>query len=290
MVQIRNVGDKAHKSLALSLRKLYLVVKSDRTLKIMIGVIIVAGLLIGLSGQFIQPIKTTQTYSEQMYKPSNVLQPSNQKLNLYALAPDYPIYITIDDSQNTLLDYQVYFVNDTNMAIGLGPATLLAQGQISGTTNLVIPHTIYHMTYRLVLEPVDSPSFMNTVTYTQTTFQYPQSNYYLLASGITLTIAGIVMVGVKIILISSDREKYLSQLKFKDIEDSLVLFNDHNIRRTTEFQLPWFANVLLGILFCALGFTLFGRQFILTWIGLVLIIAGIIFILNGFARLLTKRV
>lgn len=289
---IRNATVAGHNRLRLNTRKLFLIIRADRSLKILIVIIILGSLLMGLSGHFIQPYKTTQTYTEQMYSyriEHNGLNYPNQKLNLYALAPNYPIYITVDDSQHTLLSYQVYFINDTNNAIGIGPATLIEQGQISDTTTFVIPHTIYHMTYRLELESPGLPAFTNTVTYEQTTFLYPSSNYYLLIPGILMAVAAILMFGGKIISISSDRERYLSQLKFKDPKDASIVLDQGTRNGNTDFRFPWFANVLLGILLCSGGFTIFGRQYILTWIGIALIIAGVSFILNGIVRLLSKR-
>lgn len=288
-----SIGETRRGSFGLSFKRFMLIIKADRTFQILIAVIILATLFIGLSGHFIQPYKSTQTYSDQMYKyrvERNGLNYPNQNLNIYALAPNYPVYITIEDSQHTVLDYQLFFVNDTNLAMGMGPTTLLAQGQISNTTTLVIPHTIYHMTYRLHLDSPGLPQFVNTVTYTQTIFQYPPANYYLLVPGIILALAGIVILGVKIITIGNDREEYLSKLKFKNPNDAYILQEKAGLPRHARIQFPWYAYSLFGVLLCAIGFTIFGTQFILTWIGGALIIAGIVFILNGIVRKLSRRI
>ncbi len=287
------IWETDHRSLKLSLKKFYLILRADHSLKILIAILLAAAILIGLSGYYIPPYKTTQTYSDQMYKyqiEKNGLNYPNQNLNLYALAPGYPITITIEDSQHTVLDYKLYFINDTGLAMGLGPTTLIQSGQISDTTTLVIPHTIYHMTYRLYLDSPGLPEFKNTVTYTQTLFLYPPANYYLLIPGILLGLAGIVMVGSMLISINSDKDKYYSGLKFKDPKDAYIVQSLGRSSRATYFRFPWYANIFFGILSSAVGFTLFGNSLIfLTWAGIILIIAGVSLILNGVVRHFTNR-
>lgn len=281
------IWETDHRSLKLSIRKLFLILRADKSLSILIAIFVMAGLLLGFSGHFISPYVSQETYSDHMYSYQvmpNGLNYPNQKLNIYALAPNYPIYLTIQDNQHILFDYSIYFINDTGNAVGFGPTTLLYSGQITNTTSLVLPHTIYHMTYRLVLEASGLPSFDTIVTYTQTVYLYPPSNYYLLIPGIMMALVGVVLTGSKIMNIASDKDKYYSNLKFKDPHDAYIVQNLGRSSRASYYRYPWYTTIFFGLISCAAGFIIFGRQFILSWFGIILIIIGISLMLNGLIR------
>lgn len=282
-----------HSSLKLTFRKMAILFRGDKSLRILVVLFLLAASLIGLSGHYIQPYITQQSYTMKMYSyqiEHNGLNYPNQNLNIYAMAPDYPIYITILDSQHTVLDYTVYFINDTNNAVGFGPTTLMFSGQISDTTTIVIPHTIYHMTYRLHLDSPGFPAFVNYVNYTQTVSLTPPANYFLLIPGVVLALAGMVILGAKLITVTSDKDKYYSSLDLENPEDEYVLMNlGRRSPSRISFRQTWYGNIILGFASCALGFTIFGRGVLLSWFGVIFVILGIALLLNGMILYFSHR-
>ncbi len=273
------------------LQKSFVVIKGDRNLQVIIAVLIAGAILLSLSEYDIQPYITKTTFQDNLYSyqiERNGLSYPNDKLNIYAMAPNYPIYITIDDSQHLTLDYNVYLVNDTGQAIGYGPSTFLFGGQITNTTNLVINNTIYHMTYRLTVSAPGLSSFNIPVTVTQTETLIPPANYWILIPGVILMLAGMVSIGMKMMSISSDVEKYYSKLNLKNKRDIDIISVRRYSSLSKQTSYENFLSIVIGLSICALGFVVFGHQFLLSWIGIILVIAGISLFLNGLIRLSTR--
>ena len=291
MVHSVKVREKRKLQPIQNLKKSFVIIKGDRTLQIIIAVLIAGAILLSFSEYDIQPYVTKTTFQDTLYSyqiERNGLNYPNDKLNVYAMAPNYPIYITIDDSQHLTLDYNVYLVNDTGQAIGYGPATLLFGGQITNTTNLVINNTIYHMTYRLTISAPGLSSFNIPVTVTQTETLYPPANYWILIPGVILMLAGMISIGMKMMSISSDVEKYYSKLNLKKKKDIDIISVKRYSNQSKPTSYENFLSIVIGLSICALGFIVFGHQFLLSWIGIILIIAGISLFLNGLIRLSTR--
>ena len=291
MVHSVKVREKRKLQPIQNLKKSFVIIKGDRTLQIIIAVLIAGAILLSFSEYDIQPYVTKTTFQDTLYSyqiERNGLNYPNDKLNVYAMAPNYPIYITIDDSQHLTLDYNVYLVNDTGQAIGYGPATLLFGGQITNTTNLVINNTIYHMTYRLTISAPGLSSFNIPVTVTQTETLYPPANYWILIPGVILMLAGMISIGMKMMSISSDVEKYYSKLNLKKKKDIDIISVKRYSNQSKPTSYENFLSIAIGLSICALGFMVFGHQFLLSWIGIIFVIAGISLLLNGLIRLSTR--
>ena len=291
MVHSVKVREKRKLQPIQNLKKSFVIIKGDRTLQIIIAVLIAGAILLSFSEYDIQPYVTKTTFQDTLYSyqiERNGLNYPNDKLNVYAMAPNYPIYITIDDSQHLTLDYNVYLVNDTGQAIGYGPATLLFGGQITNTTNLVINNTIYHMTYRLTISAPGLSSFNIPVTVTQTETLYPPANYWILIPGVILMLAGMISIGMKMMSISSDVEKYYSKLNLKKKKDIDIISVKRYSNQSKPTSYENFLSIVIGLSICALGFMVFGHQFLLSWIGIIFVIAGISLLLNGLIRLSTR--
>ena len=148
------IRSRRFKGGASQFRKFFLIMKADRHLQLAVLLILAGGLLIGFSSQFIPPFVSQESYTIQMTNnPHNAGGGLAQveELNIYAESPNYPIYININDSQQQTISYQIYFVNDTNLAVGFGPQKLIESGQFNGPVTLTIPNTVYHMSYLLKL-------------------------------------------------------------------------------------------------------------------------------------------
>ena len=207
-----------------------------------------------------------------------------EELNIYAESPNYPIYININDSQQQTISYQIYFVNDTNLAVGFGPQKLIESGQFNGPVTLTIPNTVYHMSYLLKLSSPDNSYFLVPVTYSQTVYQYPPANYYLLAPGIIAMLMGVIFIGAGLINIHSDKERYYAHLKLENSEIEYLFRQSRQLG-----TLPWIGKVVLGPFLAAIGFVLFGNGFLLSWVGIVLILVGIAIMLNGIIQKISAR-
>jgi hypothetical protein len=264
---------RRYKGGASQIRKLLLILKADRRLQAALILIIVGGLLTGFSSEYIPPFVSHQTYTVQMNNyPHDGIKNYSPNLNLYAEAPNYPIYLNIDDSQHAKIFYEVYYAT----AIGYGTKTPIMNGSISSPYTITISNTVYQKYYILYLSAPNNTYFQVSVTLSQTVYQYPPANYYMLAPGIMAILIGMVLVGASFIRIHSDKLKYYSNLKLEDSEIE-YLFKPSKQLGT----LPWIGKIIIGFAFTALGFILFGNGFLLSWIGIVFILAGIAMMLNG---------
>ncbi len=282
------IRSRRFKTGASQIRKLYLVLKADRRIQLALALILVGGLLTGLSTQYIPPYVSQQTYTVQLsnyiHHTETTIYPTDG-VNLYAEAPNYPIYINVNNSQNVKIYYQVYFINETNPALAsLAHHQLIMQGELNSTGTIVIPDTIYHTSYSLQLSAPNNTYFNVPVTITQTVYQYPPANYYMLAPGIMAILFGIVITGASFIRLNSDKERYYSNLNL-DSADIDYLFKPSKQLGT----IPWIGKIILGFVLAAFGFILFGNGFLLSWFGVVLILAGIAFMLNGIVQKMSTR-
>ena len=281
------IRSRRFKGGASQFRKFLLIMKADRRLQIAVLLLLAGGVLIGLSSQFIPPFVSQESYSIQMTNnPHNAGSGNAQveELNIYAESPNFPIYININDSQQQTLDYQIYFVNDTNLAVGFGPQKLIESGQFNGPVTLTIPNTVYHMSYLIKLSTPDNSYYSVPVSYSQTVYQYPPANYYLLAPGILAMLMGIIMIGAGLINIHSDKERYYANLNLENSEIEYLLKQSRHLG-----TLPWIGKVIIGLFLAALGFMLFGNGFLFSWVGIVLILSGIAMMLNGIIHKMSTR-
>lgn len=263
------------------LKKFYFILKADRLLELAITLLVAGALLISISGMYITPFVSQQTGTIIITNnPHNSQQGYAGQLNLYAEAPGFPIYMNISDPGHQTLTYTVYFVNDTNLAVGFGPETPIVSGQLTDSVDITIPNTIYHMSYLLKINAPNNTFFDAPVYYSQTVYQYPNANIYLLAPGIISMVGGIILVGMSLINMHSDRDYYYGKLKLRNSEKSYLFKNGGGIR----INLPWFAQVITGLLVTAVGFTLFGRDILYSWIGIIFILGGIAYFLNGLVQ------
>lgn len=267
------------------------ILKKDRLWQFA-AILIVAGLIsLSLSEFAIQPYKSELTYTDDMFSynigfPTNGVNIPNEKLNIQALAPDYPIYITIYDSSHYLLDYSVYFINDTNQAVGFGPSTLLFNGQTSNTTTLTINDPVYNMTYRLVLTSHYNLSYTATVGVRQMQYLYPPVNYFLFIPAVVALLVGAVIAGVKITAVSTDKHRYYARLGQPEGAATHRSYGGtHAYSASTHDNRTKFLNILLGIAFLATGLMSLGKYYLLTWLGIVFIFVGLLFLLNGLLSL-----
>ncbi len=281
------IRSRRFKGGASQFRKFFLIMKADRHLQLAVFLLLAGGLLIGFSSQFIPPFVSQESYTIQMTNnPHNAGGGISQveELNIYAESPNYPIYININDSQQQTISYQIYFVNDTNLAVGFGPQKLIESGQFNGPVTLTIPNTVYHMSYLLKLSSPDNSYFLVPVTYSQTVYQYPPANYYLLAPGIIAMLMGVIFIGAGLINIHSDKERYYAHLKLENSEIEYLFRQSRQLG-----TLPWIGKVVLGPFLAAIGFVLFGNGFLLSWVGIVLILVGIAIMLNGIIQKISAR-
>lgn len=259
------------------------------------AVLLVAGLvLLSVSEYAIQPYKENMTYSTSMFSRNSgsVLQDNNQtELFIQALAPNYPIVITIEDPAHYELDYSVLFINDTNQAVGVGPRTVLFQGQVSNTTTLTINNAIYNMTYELVLTPHNSQtSYTATVLVKQTEYLYPPVNYLLFIPAVISLIAALVITGVKMSTGTKDRDKYYIKLgsgkdygAFQSRSAYHPSYSYHRPNRQARLL-----NIPIGISLMTVGVFSLGKFYLLTWLGITLIFVGVAFSLNGVVNILLR--
>ncbi len=285
MVQART-REISNKSLKSSFKRLYKLFRRDRTVQIIVITIVAGGILLGLAEYYIPPYVTTQTYTDNMYPVQlaiNGLSYPNLKMNIYSESPNHPINIFIGDNQNYTLNYNLYLINDTNRAIGFGPKQLLMSGQISGPYNIVVNNSEYHMTYQLTLASPANVSFYVPVTETQTVYQYPPANYMLLIPGILLTIGAGVAAAMRLMAVTSDRSRYFMALGMETTASSS--------RFHTRAPNKYYVGLLdlgIGTALAAIGFEIFGKQFLLSWIGVIFVIAGIALILRGALKLASR--
>ena len=146
------------------------VVRRDRKWQIVVLSLISGAILLGLSEIDVPPYHTELTYQDSMFGYGvgvNGVNFPNERLNIQALSPNDTIHISIPDSGHWVLDYKIYFVNDTNRAVGFGPSKLLFSGETSTGTNLTINNAEYNMTYMLEITSQANHYFFSTVTVNQ---------------------------------------------------------------------------------------------------------------------------
>lgn len=274
------IRSRRFKGGASQIRKFFLILKAERRLQAAILLVLAGAIMIGFSSQYIPPFVSHETYTVDMTNnPHNIGGGSGQveALNLYAEAPNLPIYININNTQHSTIYYTVYLINDTNLAVGFGPMKTLMSGEFNTSIGITIPNTIYHMSYEMRLTAPNGTYFMVPVTYSQTIYQYPPANYYLLAPGIIAMLAGLVLISGSMIAVHSDRARYYSHLK--KLEDGEI---DYLMKPTRSIgTIPWLAKVIIGLFMSAIGFVFFGHGFLYSWVGIVLIVAGVAVMLNG---------
>ncbi len=266
------------------------ILRKDRTVQIIIVAVLAGILLVTLSEYYILPYVSTVSTSTTLSNNSNPGQGvyPQENLSIYALAPQHPIYISIDDSQHHTLNYEIYLINDTNRAIGLGPKTLLSSGQFNDSTSLVINNTIYHMSYELSLSSASGGTYSVPVSVKQTVYTYPPENYYLLIPGIILLVAGVVLTGSKIMSISSDREGWMDSLGLDRYDKNKGMKSVYSSQKKKGTNLG-ILNIAIGSALIIVGFFLFGHQYYLSWIAIAAILAGIAYIIGGLIRAFSRR-
>lgn len=280
-----DIRTRRTKNKANQLKKLFLILKADRILQAAIVLLVVGTVLVSVSGLYVPPFVSQENGKIILTNDTHLDQSGYAgKLSLYAESPGYPIYINISNPGQQGLTYNVYLINDTNNAIGFGPQTLIKNGTLHASENLVITNTSYHMTYLLKINAPNNTIYQVPVYYSQTAFQYPSSNIYLLASGIITMVAGIVAVGMSLIRIHADKDLYYNKLNLEPYEKQ-YLFRGSGLQIT----IPWIVKVVSGLMAAAIGFTLFGKTIIFSWIGIILILGGLAYFLNGVVQKATHR-
>ena len=280
-----DIRSRRSKREANAFKKLSLVIKANHIIQLAFVFLVIGIFLLSISGMFIQPFVSQESSSINLTNDTHIVQQgTSSQLNLYAEAPNYPIYLNISNPSHQTLTYSIYFINDTNQAIGIGPKKLIMTGTFNNSIDLVIPNTVYHMTYTLKITASNQTFFEVPVSYTQTLFQYPPYNIFLLAPGIMTIVAGISTVGMRLINVHSDRDLYYSNLKLENSELQYLME-----RSSIQIDIPWFGKSILGLVFTVVGFTVFGSGIVLSWVGIILILTGVAFILNGLVQRATKR-
>lgn len=264
--------------------------KRDRRWQFIIAIFVAAIVLLSLTEYDIQPYFTKMNYSAEMYNyrlVKGVNEPV-EKLDIQALAPELPINITIPDPQNLLLEYHLYFINDTGLAIGLGPSTLIQSGNITGRTTLSVKNVIDNMTYRLVLHSPTNQTYDFYVSVSQYEEQFPPANYLTLIPGVILLVGGLIASSYMLSVISRDRALYYSSLGYKGPEGAYPSKKHGLAYRLEQSRFGKYMGMIIGVILCAVGLELLGRIYYLTWVSIVLILLGIAFFLGGLIRLTSR--